>query len=104
MEDPKYARRSKDIYSTPHPCCEFQSWPYDSRSRPAGRMERDEGQKLEQECCAAQGGRPIVNTPQREEYVVAPDCTKSSLCHTAGRRPRDIVPMNPREYDGKIQC
>ncbi|KAL1463602.1 hypothetical protein WDU94_015342 [Cyamophila willieti] len=106
-EDPKYRRKRMDIYSTPYPCCEFQSWPYDQQSHPAGLMafnQKNDQYKREEDCCRELSGRPTMKSSQREEYVQIADCEKTSLCHTqaypsaAIRRPRDIVPVHPREH------
>lgn len=97
MEDPKYSRKSTEIYSTPYPCCEYSCTPVVKKPNPPRRRNLIERKGWE--CC--QGNVPAYDHMRMK---VAQNCEESARCHRV--RARDIAPTQPRhnDFDWKRHC
>lgn len=89
MEDPKYARKSVDIYSTPYPCCQHPM--RTNRSAAPAQPQQPQPQPQGWDCCKGKSNGPQANCNDKRN---------------GKGRFRDIAPVMPREqeFDWKENC
>ncbi|KAI5745169.1 hypothetical protein M8J76_008854 [Diaphorina citri] len=95
MEDPKYARKGMDNYSTPYPCCKYQSWPYNKKFQPDRSPRKNVVEQQGWDCCVNGSDRRGAQEPQMK--YKAGNCEQVARCKK--NRHRDIAPVQPREHE-----